>query len=183
MAEPSQGQIRQWLSNLRHPEPYLRVNAVQNLARLGTTTAEIVEAIKVVAGSDSDVAVRRVAQQALVELHVEQPGVPTAASRRSASPWQKRFDRGSRWGTLAGFVAWYAINGLLWIGLGRSYYSVLNNALLFPANLAALVIFGYALPRVGFGILLAVTLNFVVALVLGLALNGFCLIPFFSTLN
>jgi len=85
---------------------------------------------------------------------------------------------------LIGFFGWYVINGLIWLVFGnpnQSESAIFVNLFVFPVNLLALILFLIIrrTRRMGFGILTALAVNFVISLVLGLFLNGACFIPFF----
>lgn len=75
----------------------------------------------------------------------------------------------------AGLVGWYVINGIIW-----SIILKLNLDLLMyfvpAANLTVLLIAAFNLKHrsFAFGMLLAVALNFLVAIVLGLFVNAIC---------
>jgi hypothetical protein len=77
---------------------------------------------------------------------------------------------------LIGFIGWYliawALTGLL------SFW-------LFFVSLVALIFLALIKEtrRLAGGILIALALNFVISLILGLGLNAFCFIPFFYPIN
>jgi len=52
---------------------------------------------------------------------------------------------------------------------------------LFPVNVVVLILFLRYLRQVGWGMLSALAANMVVSLILGLAQNAFCFIPFYSS--
>ncbi len=89
---------------------------------------------------------------------------------------------------LLGFVGWYVINGGLWLLIMLSYarqnrpfdpsaYSL--NLLCLPVNLAALLILVVQRRWAAFGILIALAVNFAIAIFVGTAVNVLCGIPFF----
>lgn len=83
---------------------------------------------------------------------------------------------------LAGFLGWYLINGLIWLGLGNPVDSeYIPNLLIFPINLLALIILsvGKRTRNVGLGILAALALNLLLSLILGALMNGVCFVPFY----
>ncbi|MGC1376132.1 MAG: hypothetical protein WA821_07920 [Anaerolineales bacterium] len=80
-----------------------------------------------------------------------------------------------------GFVAWYVINGLIWWG-GTSNYRFFLAIFTLPGNLIALLICAIVprLRKVALGILIAIALNLVITLVLGMLTNALCFVPFFN---
>jgi hypothetical protein len=80
-----------------------------------------------------------------------------------------------------GFVAWYVINGLIWWG-GTSNYRFFLAIFTLPGNIIALLICAIVprLRRVALGILIAIALNLVISLVLGMMTNALCFVPFFN---
>jgi len=80
-----------------------------------------------------------------------------------------------------GFVAWYVINGLIWLG-GTSNYGFFLAIFTLPGNLIVLLICAITprLRRVALGILIAIALNLVITLVLGMFTNALCFVPFFN---
>jgi hypothetical protein len=87
--------------------------------------------------------------------------------------------------TVIGFAAWYVINGLIWLGVGSgssSYAPLLFGLfLILPGNIIVLLICAIVprLRRVALGILIAMALNFFISLLLGMAFNAWCFVPFF----
>jgi hypothetical protein len=87
----------------------------------------------------------------------------------------------------AGFIGWYVVNGALW-GLILQTHSPALLAFFVPlANLVVLVITAFVRRRLAGGMLLAIALNFLIAIVLGLFTNAVCgtlfNAPFFIPLN
>jgi hypothetical protein len=85
---------------------------------------------------------------------------------------------------LYGFFGWYLINGLIWLLLGLSPnegYNIFVNIYIFPLNLLALIVLSVnkSTRKIGLGVLIALALNLLLSLVVGLGLNGVCFIPFF----
>lgn len=80
-----------------------------------------------------------------------------------------------------GFVGWYVVNALAWVVLGRnSYgYSLSVNLLFLPINALVLLITARKRPRFAAGLLAAIALNFILALISGAFTNAVCAIPFF----
>ena len=91
-----------------------------------------------------------------------------------------------------GLVGWYAVNGITWFLLlppSRSSYQnsygieiALFSVGLIPFNIIFLLILA-SIPRtrmIVLGILIAMALNFMISLLLGMTMNAFCFIPFFN---
>ena len=81
-----------------------------------------------------------------------------------------------------GFAGWYLLNGLAWLLIGYEHGWLADygatNLLLFPLNAILLIIFLIYRRWIGLGILGALTLNLIVALVIGILVNGLCAVPF-----
>ncbi len=88
---------------------------------------------------------------------------------------------------LVGLLGWYCVNGLLWFALSGGGFDATDatnsNAICFllPANILLPIVLGIIKPTRWFalGMLSAIALNFVVALVLGVFVNALCFVPFF----
>lgn len=91
-----------------------------------------------------------------------------------------------------GLFGWYAVNGITWFLLlppSRSSYQnsygmeiALFSMGLIPFNMIFLMILG-SMPRtrmIALGILIAIALNFLLSLLLGMTMNAYCFIPFFD---
>lgn len=84
---------------------------------------------------------------------------------------------------VAGFGGWYLLNGLVWLLIGYNYgwlegtYGV-PNLLLFPLNVILLIVFLIFRRWIGLGILGALALNLLIALVMSIVVNGVCAVPF-----
>lgn len=77
---------------------------------------------------------------------------------------------------IAGFVGWYLFNGLAWLLNSND-----DNGLacfLFPLNMIVLIVFLMRRRWIGLGILGALALNLLIALVLNTMVNGTCAVPF-----
>ena len=84
---------------------------------------------------------------------------------------------------LYGFFGWYLINGLIWLYISslNQMESIFNNLFIFPINLLALIILSVnkRTRKIGLGILIALALNLLLSLIVGLSINGICFIPFY----
>jgi len=84
---------------------------------------------------------------------------------------------------LYGFFGWYLVNGLIWMAFGGPYRweFASPNLYIFPANLLTLILLAVVkrTRKIAMGILLAIALNLVISLLLGLVFNGVCFVPFF----
>ena len=84
---------------------------------------------------------------------------------------------------MIGFGGWYIANGVIWLLVARSSSSsagVLITCSL-PGNIILLLVCALTkrLRRVALGILIALALNFVISLFVGMVFNALCFIPFF----
>jgi len=76
-------------------------------------------------------------------------------------------------------VGWYLFNGLAWLLIGYDNYGVA--CYLFPLNMIVLIVFLVKRRAIGLGILGALALNLMIALVMGAATNAACAVPFWVT--
>ncbi len=96
------------------------------------------------------------------------------AARPPAPPFYRQIDF---W---LGFTGWYLANGLVWQGMGgASGERVILNGLILPANLVALLIAAFIRRRFAGGMLAAVAVNLIIAILVGAFMNATCAIPFF----
>jgi len=81
---------------------------------------------------------------------------------------------------VAGFAGWFLLNGVAWLLTNESLHNNYGvpNLLFLPLNVIVLIVFLIRRRWVGFGILAAVALNLVIALIVGATLNATCAIPF-----
>ena len=112
--------------------------------------------------------------------NVEKPGLTFSGVLRNRRYWK----------FAAGFVGWFVVNGLVWWILSGGFNAIADdlfenagaNCILLPLNL----VFLFGLTRdlrtrpIAGGILAAIGVNLIVSLVLGAALNAFCLVRFFN---
>ena len=91
-----------------------------------------------------------------------------------------------------GLLGWYIVNGIAWFLLlppSRSSYQngygmeiALFSMGLIPFNMILLMVFG-SISRtrmIALGMLMAMALNFLISLLLGMTMKAFCFIPFFN---
>ncbi len=173
-----EAEIQRLLKQLGSEDAFVRREAVVALAH--ERDERIEEKLKEVAANDPDPGVQWAAAQTLLQAGVQVPGetgqdaeahAPPAAPIRTAVKWRD---------FLIGFVGWFLVNGGLWLLLS-SQTPLSTACLLFPTNLGLLIILAIIRRTrwVALGILSALALNFVIALVRGLGFNGICFIPFF----
>lgn len=76
---------------------------------------------------------------------------------------------------LAGFFGWYIVSGMMLSSVGALSMCA------FPINIMLLLVAGRvkSLRQLGFGILTALALNFLISLFVGVFINGICFIPFY----
>ena len=82
---------------------------------------------------------------------------------------------------VGGFFGWYLLNGLCWLPARGEIEALesFQNLLLLPLNVILLIVFLIIRRWIGYGILTAVALNLVIALIIGVTINAWCAIPFF----
>jgi hypothetical protein len=80
---------------------------------------------------------------------------------------------------LIGLAGWYLVNGLFWLG-ARGNDTLIGYTC--PGNFIVLLIcvINPRFRMVATGILIALALNFVASLLLGMMTNAFCFVPFFN---
>ncbi len=90
-----------------------------------------------------------------------------------ADGWLQKYSQ-----QIMGFIGWYLIATVLSSG---AMFGLITT----PVTLIALIVFARSKQSKGVasGILIAIALNFVVSLVKGVSMNGWCLIPFYNSLN
>jgi len=84
---------------------------------------------------------------------------------------------------LYGFFGWYLINSIIWLLISTRGYAeyVFLNLFIFPINLLTLIVLSVikSTRKIGLGILIALALNLLLSLMVGLTINGVCFIPFY----
>ena len=103
---------------------------------------------------------------------------------------QSVFEKGIE--VVVGMFGWYVVNGITWFlflppsrsSLQGGYGAEIDifSLGLIPFNIIFLMILG-SIPRtrmIALGILMALALNFLISLLLGMTMNAFCFIPFFD---
>ena len=98
---------------------------------------------------------------------------------------------------LIGFVGWWIISGLVWLGVTNATFSApsrIGNELLalfellflllfFLTQLIALILLAFRRGWIALGMLSAIAMNLVITLLIGLTQNAFCFAPFFIPLR
>jgi hypothetical protein len=107
-------------------------------------------------------------------MNFNQPDNEPEPTFSSWSWWRKRPQ------ILYGFVGWYLVNGAFYLIPGAINFFFA----LFLANIIVLIVLVLIKETrmVGIGILIALALNFLVSLVLGIFFNGVCFVPFYVKL-
>jgi hypothetical protein len=85
---------------------------------------------------------------------------------------------------IAGFLGWFVVNGLAWFLLAEGNFSgsyAIPNIIILPANVIVLLILTIkrSTRPIGQGILVALAVNLLIALIIGVMGNGLCFVPFF----
>jgi len=168
MAEhPDHKYINKLLDDLESGDLPRRVMAVRALAKLRARNQLITRILKRVVSRDPDWIVRLEAAAALIRR-----GLQTRAGKFIEFA--------------IGFVGWFIVNGAIWAGIAtgdfgaqRSLFLLFPNIFILPANLLALIILAFVRSSVALGLLTAYTVNFLLALIMGLLLYGVCWIPFY----
>jgi hypothetical protein len=117
------------------------------------------------------------------EQDVESTAVEPAQSAPEPLPASPKPGRKQWIMFAAGFLGWYLINGPFWllfpVGKGEN---IILGILTLPANVIVLTILSSVKGTrwIGFGILAAIAFNLVISLIMGLVVQGLCLIPFFT---
>ena len=167
MSQPLPEDIETLRQELRSQDASHRLKAVNSLANLKVIDRQMLGALKSVAANDPDLIVRECAQDA---LHALRKGyIP--------SPQEKRIE------LLIGFIGWFVINGVLWAiaagtPVGLAYLP--PNLILFPANVLVLIILARTRRWVALGVLIALAVNLLITLIMGVVIAGFCFVPFFT---
>ena len=176
-------EIEKLLIELRSEEAYRRKAAAEEVAALGLKDEQIITALETVAAQDPNRYVKSAAEAALIALGVKVPEKPPAAPKIVPPPLSTAAKRRE---FMIGFVGWWVVNGALWLGLtggeglGPGGFGIILNLLLFPANLLMLIVLAFIRRWIALGGLAAIAVNLLIALIMGVALAGFCFIPFFT---
>ncbi len=170
-------EIQSLLRELDSGDPAVRRKAAEATLAHEELDARIVEKLKGLAANDPDPGVRWAAALALLHTGVELPEETWQKAQPPAPP-AVPIPRVIKWRDfLIGFVGWFLINGLLWLEAPNMEVGCIT----FPANLGLLITLAVIRRTrwVALGILSALALNFVIALIRGMAFNGICFVPFF----
>jgi hypothetical protein len=181
--EPSEIDIEKLLAGLRSSEASIRKEAAQEIANKVIDNPQLVKELERLSTSDPDQYIQETAAQTLKKLGFEdkKPGYVDLPPERTLSRNEKIRD------FAIGFFGWYIINGLLWIIInpgiinGGTAVNGGSGCITFPLNLIVLIVFARIKQThwIAFGILVALALNLVVSLIIGVAFNGWCFIPFY----
>ena len=88
-----------------------------------------------------------------------------------------------------GFVGWWIVNMGAWLWLTHGTLrdagpdAGICNGILLPANVVALFILAVTRRYIALGVLATYAVNFLIAVIVGVSLNGTCWIPFLIRLN
>ena len=167
MSQPLPEDIETLLQELRSQDASHRLKAVNSLANLKVIDRQILGALKSVAANDPDLIVRECAQDAL----------PALRKGYIPSPQEKRIE------LLIGFIGWFVINGVLWVIASGTPVGIaygIPNLILFPANVLVLIILARTRRWVALGVLIALAVNLLITLIMGVAFEGLCFIPFLT---
>jgi hypothetical protein len=170
--QPDENTIAGLLEDLQSSEGPRRKSAAELIARKRIDDPQLVSELERLSAHDPLVYVRDAAEQALKRLR------PVPGSGQSREEKLRHL--------AIGFFGWYVINGMIWfILLGGSSaggdYGYFNGLFTFPANILVLIILAAikSTRQIALGILAALALNLLIALVLGVSTNGICFIPFY----
>jgi len=170
--EPNENAIAKLLEDLRSSEGPRRKAAAEIIAQKKMDDPQLVSELERLSTNDPLVYVQHAAEQALKTLR---------------PPPERELSRNEKIRHLAiGFFGWYIINGIIWFimlggGSGGGGYDYFGGLFTFPANMLVLIILSAikSTRRIALGILVALALNLLIALVLGVSINGICFIPFY----
>ncbi|HEX9837736.1 MAG TPA: hypothetical protein VGA72_00240 [Anaerolineales bacterium] len=98
---------------------------------------------------------------------------------------------------LIGFVGWWIISGLVWLGVTNATFTLPSRIwnellalfelifllLFFLTQLIALILLAFRRGWIALGMLSAIALNLMITLFIGLTQNAFCFAPFFVPLR
>ena len=180
-AQPPDAEIEKLLEELHSDAAFRRKAAAEKIAELRLSNEEVINALKTMAEADAVRPVRKAAVNALKSLN--SPLLAKFAMLLSRRSKITQFT--------IGFVGWFLVNvglAFLWGGPSLAKYGqvygpgpgVSIGLLLFPANILLFFILVRVWRWVALGMLSAIALNLLIALILGIAVAGWCFIPFFT---
>jgi len=175
VTQPPDPDIEHLLAELRSDDPARRKAAAEAVEQRGLRVDELDQALKRNALNDPNQYARQAAEQALVSLGVIAP--PVSAARAAAAWFQSHQAKIVQF--TMGFVGWFVINGILWF---LASGNITLGLVLFPANLVVLILVARRRQSAALGMLSAIAVNLVIALIIGIAIAGWCFIPFFTPL-
>ena len=190
---PSEEEIEKLLEEIRSGSASRRKQAIESLAKLGISNEQIINGLRTAAIHDYNEFVREAAKVALAALgqdlssviETHPAGVPAPIPIRPLYTYKTRGEKILHF--VIGFVGWWVFNGALWFALtggkGLGYGVFILNLLVFPANLLILIVLAFVRHWISLGWLAAIAVNLLIALIVGVASNGFCFIPFFTPIE
>jgi hypothetical protein len=127
----------------------------------------------------------------------EQPGSVQPAGGASKKPKRQLTRNEKIRDFLIGFVGWWIISGLVWLGATNATFTLPSRLwtellalfqllfllLFFLTQLIALILFAFRRGWIALGMLSAIALNLTVSLLVGMTQNAFCFAPFFVPLR
>jgi hypothetical protein len=184
MSQPAPDQeVETLLKQLASPNEKDRISAVRKLGALSAREPRVIAALEELAAREPYSSV--VEQVGTTLRSLGHPHPVWESQKSSSSPaYEKSYAtiRERTFDLLIGFVGWSAINSLIWMILRSgdcSYGCIGFNLLLFPINLVILIVLAFARRWLAMGMLIAIAINFAIALAMGALLNALCAIPFF----
>ena len=174
--------IERLLVELRSDDPNRRQAAAEEIATRKLRNDEIIKELRANAFSDTNEYARQAAEHALLSLGVNVSPAPASAPK-VGSP-AKAVEPLSRRSKIVqftiGFVGWYLINFSIYAVTSSGGQGIGSVYIVFPANVIVLIVLAFKRRWVALGMLSAIALNLVVALIMGIQVAGFCFIPFFT---
>jgi len=180
---PSEPELKKLLEQLNDQNGHKRIVAAESVQRQRLTDPDIVNRLQWLASNDPLRVVRDTARSTLIQLGIAPPAGEELKPEAPPLSRNKKIRN-----LLIGFAGWYIANGLFWYSqFGGSTNTntngeyIIANLILFPINLLVLIILSAIKSTrwVGLGILVALALNLLLALIVGTSINGWCFIPFY----
>lgn len=175
-----------------------RLRAVERVQREKITDESIITVLKIIAANDTREIVRKTAGSTLVHLgFISAIGDELPPIRDSSEEVRKQRARLQSAGSLIfdfmiGFLGWWIINGLFWLGvIGNQDDHLTEKALLillliavfYLAELITLIVFAVRRGLIALGMIFALASNLAITLFMGLTENAYSFVPFFITLH
>jgi hypothetical protein len=183
-AQPPEPGIEQLLIELRSDDGDRRKAAAEKIAELRLSNEEIINVLRAIAWTDAVKPARKAAANALKSLGVPLGAAPPGPAWRPAPAAPKAGEPLSRRAKIVqftgGFVGWYLVNFGIYAVTSAGGKGFTAAIVIFPANIIVLIILAYKRRWVALGMLSAIALNLLVALILGIGVAAWCFIPFFT---